>query len=388
MSISVPERFERAKSLYAIAQSRQPIARSLTDIPVSYELISDEWLTLALCARVPDAKVIGHTLDEPDEGTTNRRRIFLNYNHAGQQAGLPKSVFCKATQSLGSRMVLGLNRSIECESIFFNLIRPLLDIEAPVGLHSRMDADSLNSILIMEDLTGLVDFCESSTKITLDYALDQIMVLARLHGTFYSDPAKRALIGGFPALREWCDLTEQALDWSTARARGFEIAEHVVPAGLYRRRAEIGPATKVAFAYNDMQPQTLIHNDVHVRNWYVTAKGQMGLGDWQICSRGTGIRDVAYAISSSLDTEDRRKWELDLIEHYIDQLAAMGVTLFTREQALLSYRQQLPSALAMWTATLCPTPGMPDDMQPEEASLTIVKRICHAMDDWDSLDCL
>jgi hypothetical protein len=39
-------------------------------------------------------------------GTANRRRIYTTWNEAGKQAGLPASVFCKATHDLENRKCL------------------------------------------------------------------------------------------------------------------------------------------------------------------------------------------------------------------------------------------------------------------------------------------
>ena len=69
MGQSTAQRFEKVKAIYARELAQQLVATSRDDIPVSYELISDEWLTNTLCDNVADAKVIAHTLDTPDEGT-------------------------------------------------------------------------------------------------------------------------------------------------------------------------------------------------------------------------------------------------------------------------------------------------------------------------------
>ena len=384
MGQSTAQRFEKVKAIYARELAQQLVATSRDDIPVSYELISDEWLTNTLCDNVADAKVIAHTLDTPDEGTSNRRRIFLRYNDAGNKAGLPKSVFCKATQSLESRYVLGLNRSTEAESIFFNTIRPYLDIEAPVGLFANMNTESLNSILIMQDMAGQVEFCDHKTPMSLARAQSQMQLLAKVHGPFYAKPEKRKLLENYLTFREWCDLTQEAFDWSKARMTGFRAGKEVIPARLYARGEDADQATRRALNSHEHLPQTLVHSDVHLKNWYVAANDQMGLADWQICVRGNGIRDLAYAISTALTIEDRRKWEHDLIRLYLDCLAAQGATPLTLDETLLLYRQQLLCALGMWTSTLCPAPGSPE-MQPAETSLEFIKRMAHAIDDWDSL---
>jgi thiamine kinase-like enzyme len=385
MSQSAAERFEKIKVIYFKELEQQPVATEITDIPVSYELISDEWLTKALCAKVTGAKVVSHTLDTPDEGTSNRRRIFLTYNDVGAKAGLPATVFCKATQSLESRYVLGLNRSTEGESRFYNQVRPLLNIEAPVGLFANVSTESLNSILIMADMADSVEFCDHKTPMSLDRARSQIELLAKVHGTFYSNPEKRKLIEGFLPMAEWCDLTQQAFDWSGSRMRGFQAGEAVIPPRLYARADKVEATTRIALASHNNLPTTLVHNDVHLKNWYVAANGHMGLSDWQVSVKGCGVRDLAYAVSTALTTEKRRQWEMNLIKHYLDCLAAEGATPLTFDQTLLIYRQQLLAALAMWTSTLTPAPGSPD-MQPAETSLAFIDRMSHAIDDLDALE--
>lgn len=384
MSQSAAERFEKVKAIYAREIEQQLVVNDITQIPASYELISDEWLTKALCGKVPGAQVTAHRLDTPDEGTSNRRRIFISYNDVGSKAGLPASVFCKATQSLESRYVLGLNRSTEAESIFYNTIRPTLDIEAPVGLFANMSTESLNSILIMKDMAGQVEFCDHRTPVSLDRARSQVELLAKYHGPFYSSPEKQKLIEPYLPFSEWCGLTQQAFDWSAARIMGFKAGKDVIPARLYARCEEVDQATMRAIASHDKLPTTLVHSDVHLKNWYVAGNGKMGLSDWQICVKGCGVRDLAYAISTALTVDNRRQWEMDLIRHYLACLEAEGAKPFSFEQTLLIYRQQLLCALAMWTSTLCPAPGSPE-MQPAETSLEFIKRMSHAMDDLDSL---
>ncbi len=386
MSQSVAERFAKVKESYLRDQEQRPVAKDLHDIPVAYDLISDEWLTNVLCAKVAGARVISHALDQADDGTSNRRRIFLVYNDAGNQAGLPASVFCKATQSLESRYAIGLNRSTEAEAIFYNNIRPVLDIEAPAGLFCNVDPVSLNSILIMKDMTGQVTFCDERTEVPLARARSQVELLAKLHGTFYN-PAHQHLIAPYQFITGWCDLTEEAIGWSAGRQVGFKAGEAVIPARLFRRAAEVDPATIRAMQAHKDLPATLVHNDVHLKNWYIAGGGKMGLADWQICVRGSGVRDLAYTISTSLTVENRRNWEVDLIKYYLDCLEAEGASPLNFDETWLAYRQQLLFGLAMWTYTLSPPPGAPD-MQPPETSLAFIKRMTHAIDDLDALDCI
>jgi thiamine kinase-like enzyme len=381
---SMQEKVERMQRLHAQEQQRQAMARTIDDIPFTYELISDDWLTATVCRHVAGAKVIAHTLDAADEGTSNRRRIFLSYNDAGNAAGLPRSVFCKATQSLESRFMLGLNDVAESEVHFYNHIRPLLAIEAPVGVFANIDRDSLNSIVMMRDMQGQAEFCDHRSVITRARADSQMRLLARIHGPFYSRPEMKTLIEPFQTFELFFEKTEAAIRWSEGRIRGLHAGKAVIPPRLYARVDEIDPLTFKAFLSHADMPRTLLHSDVHLKNWYIAANGEMGLADWQVLTQGNGTRDLAYTIATSLTTENRRAWEMDLIRLYLACLQAEGASPMTFEETLRRYRQQLFSALAMWTLTLTPPAGAPA-MQPQETSLTFIDRITHAIDDLDGL---
>jgi hypothetical protein len=62
-----------------------------------------------------------------------------------------------------------------------------------------------------------------------------------------------------------------------------------------------------------------------------------------------------------------------------------GVPPISEDEAWKNMRQQLLTALAFWTITLRPAPGMPD-MQPERTTHEFLRRIYAAMDDHDALD--
>src|SRR5690606_11428400 len=100
-------------------------------LPLSYEAMTTKWLTQVLCDKNPEAEVIAFRLDAEDEGTTNRRRIFLTYNRAGELAGLPATIFCKATHKLSNRLSQANVGTIQGEVAFYGKYRQLLDIEAP-----------------------------------------------------------------------------------------------------------------------------------------------------------------------------------------------------------------------------------------------------------------
>lgn len=358
--------------------------RTANDLPLSYEAITPEWLTRVLAGNHPDAQVVSHRLGEPDEGTSSRRRIFLDWNEAGELARLPASVFCKGTPRLESRYLLGMNGGIEAEVTFYNLVRGGLAIEAPRPLFARFDPQTFNSIIILEDMTDRVEFSTHAMEMPLERAQSQMKLLAVLHSKYYENPELGSTLSRFNDWEDYFAITVEEAGFGEACQRGFEEAEEVIPPALFQRAREIWPATLKSVARHRELPRTLLHSDPHLKNWYVAASGEMGLNDWQCACKGNWGRDISYAMTTSLTTDNRRAWERDLLRLYLESLAAAGGPKLEFDDAWTIYRQQTFSALGWWTGTLGQPPDAPT-MQPRESSIEFIGRMTRAIDDLDAL---
>jgi hypothetical protein len=359
---------------------------SASEVPPSYAAITPEWLTDVLCRGAPGAQVVAHRFDERDDGSSNRRRIFITYNEVGQTLDLPATVFCKAAESLETRLVLGISGAGKNEVDFYNKLRPRLDIEAPVGLYAGYDTTNHASLIMLRDIGDTVEFCTDLTPIDWERALSQATTLAKLHSRFYESPELgSATIPVRTWHKWWRDMMLASPKFPESCDIAFGDSEALMPARLFRRREEIWPATDKSVARHEELPHSLIHCDVHLKNWYVTRDNVMGLSDWQIVSAGHWSRDFVYTMTTALTIEDRRKWEKELVRFYLDKMQQLGVTKISEDEAWLNLRQQLMTALAFWTITLHPAPGMPD-MQPERTTHEFLRRIYAAIDDHDALD--
>jgi len=203
-------------------------------------------------------------------------------------------------------------------------------------------------------------------------------LLAKLHGRFYDSAEVKA--SDLPTFETMFANIDAWLGWEKYCSNGFVAAEAVIPARLFRRQADIWPATMKSLAVHGRFPRTFTHNDVHLRNWYIAANGEMVLCDWQCFGRGHWARDVAYAMSTSLTVQNRRTWEKELLQFYLDKFHAAGGPVIDFEDALKYYRQHLFTALTFWTSTLALA-----ITQPSEASLAFIERITTAIDDLDAL---
>jgi len=224
---------------------------------------------------------------------------------------------------------------------------------------------------------------------TLDRVKDQMGVLAALHGHFYRSPQLDTTLGHMFRYDERFLALDRDHDFKGMCEAGLREAHRaapdVVPERLFAREAEVWPATVKASARHGALPLTITHGDVHLKNWYITNEGRMGLSDWQVTSKGHWSRDVAYTISTALTVEQRRAWEQDLLRIYLDAFAAAGGEAVSFDEAWLNYRQQLLTTLAWWTMTLTPGKDVPD-MQPRDITVEFIRRIAVAIDDLDALD--
>jgi hypothetical protein len=377
--------FDEIKRRFEAEQANPVTPTRAGDIPPSYESITPAWLTDVVGRGVPGAEVVSHRLGPRDDGTSNRRFIYLDWNAAGQQAGLPASVFCKGTQSLESRYMLGMAGGVQAEVDFYNVLYPDVDVIAPRPIHAAYDAETLNSIIVLEDLSKVVSFNTMETELSYAHCQSQMRLLAQLHGKYYESPALKAKLACFSKWETFFRIVAFEAGFEDACIRGFTQANAVVPPRLFAREPEVWPATLRCVDEHENMPRGMTHNDVHLKNWYIRPDGEMGINNWQNSAQGNGSRDLAYCISTAVVPEKRREWERDLLAYYIEELALRGGPKLDFNVTFKRYRQQLFAALAWWSGTLGQPPDAPK-MQPPEASLEFIRRICVAIDDLDALD--
>lgn len=377
--------FDEIKRRFEAEQSNPIVPVTSEDMPPSYESITPAWLTDVLGSKVAGAEVLSHRLGPRDDGTSNRRFVYMEWNAAGQQAGLPQSVFCKGTQSLESRYMLGMNEGVQAEVNFYTVLFPELDVIAPQPLFARYAADTLNSIVVLEDLSSKVEFCTMQTELSFEHCQSQMRLLATLHSKYYESPLLQSKLNMFSKWETFFRITAFDAGFEDSCIRGFSEAQSVIPARLFAREAEVWPATLKCVDLHETMPRGMTHNDVHLKNWFITPAGEMGINDWQNSAQGNGSRDLAYGISTAVTPEKRREWERDLLKYYIEEFAARGGPKLDFDVTFKRYRQQLFAALAWWSGTLGQPPEAPK-MQPQETSLEFIRRTCVAIDDLDALD--
>lgn len=367
---------------YVAERFTRPLARQRDDVPRHGMALTNEWLTATLCRNTPGAQVVDFSSPGGSVGTSTRMALRVEYNAAGQDAGLPTQLFTKSTASYTQRLLLGAAHVLDGETQFFMNLRQHVDIEAPLGYWGGVDDASWRSIVIMEDIavTRGAQFITATTPVTREQVFDLVDNLALMHGTFWEHEAIRTL----KTPRQHGENVGSLINMAARAKVGMERSKEVIPSSLYGQADRLWAGTERCLELaTSTLPPTLLHGDSHVGQTYITGAGRMGLADWQAVQQGGWAYDFAYLVGSACEPEDRRNWEVELLTTYLERLADAGGKAPTFDEAWLAYRQQLFYPYSAWAFTIGRAFYQPK-MQPDEVSLKIIYRLSTAIADLDS----
>ena len=287
-------------------------------------LTSDE-LGRVIGADVPGARLLGHSVEIDSRGTTDRARLRLHWNHAGQAAGLPASAFAKGTSSqLAPRVIVSAFGCHTYETRFFQQIQPeVADLTiAPYVSRSGIGG---RYVAAFEDvaLRGDVTFYNADDECPKVHAEAMVDLLAKLHGRFWRSPRFDTDLSWLEtyARRPGGPFMRRLFTWSEKK---FMAQDREVPDSVRRlTKAYVQNQPALVNVWEAM-PQTLCHGDTHLGNTFANPDGTAGIYDWQVFHKMNGLRDIAYFLMHSVPTELRRNEEKNLIARYLDGLAEHG----------------------------------------------------------------
>jgi hypothetical protein len=388
----IGKEFRRASAIQRIVRSvawellSDPKPLDLDRVPPSPQALTPEYLTKILCAGHPDAQVTSITLGAATSGSGDRCAFSVTYNAAGDQAGLPRDLFHKCLKSFYTRLHLLRCGIIENEPGFYSVIRPELDIEAPRAYHSVLEPRTYRLSIIMDDVVVSkgASFFEVSTPVLRTDIEGMLTILADTHAKYWESPRLDNEFRWLMKPDKYCATLTEGMELRELTATGFERARSVVPPALSTRGEEIWGAFVKSMDLSSRAPLTYLHGDPHLRNYYKTASGRIGLSDWQCTMKGAWSHDFAYAMLTSLPVENRRGWEKVLLKFYLDRVRAKGGNPPTPEAAWELYRRQTLYTFVGWLVTIG-FGALQPSMQPDSESLEIIRRAAIAVDDLGSL---
>ncbi len=199
-------------------------------------------------------------------------------------------------------------------------------------------------MLVLEDLADLqsIPQVDAANEIQSKTA---VRAAAKMHGLYWND------VGG-PALSTFLDYTRQFRRWAQL---GYLF--NLVPT-LHRFGSLLSPemrhlaetyGPRVADHLADLSagPKTLTHGDFRLDNMFFGPNDadDFVAVDWQNCSIHSGLRDIAYFLSTSVTTELRRSVERSILEEYHGALRDADVNDLQFDDCWRTYRQVMLSCL-------------------------------------------
>jgi Ecdysteroid kinase-like family len=304
-----------------------PIPRSLTDL-------TPTWLTSAFrdagilpCGRVVETTPVRIGQEYGFTGVVGR--VQVGYEDASGDlpgslvAKLPMALdeeasgYRKAQERDAARMRRHYERCAREERFYCEIGAPFL----PRLYYSAADEVSHGVVLLLEDLSGgrqgdVLQGC------TIDDAARVIDELAPFHARYWEG---RAPAVGFESTR----LAPAAHQERYERLLQLFLERHGDAGSPDVLRIAKRLSTRLAAIAERLnkRPRTLIHGDLHLDNLIFDAPGhRVVILDWQIASVGSPASDVALLIYGSLDVEERRTGEVELLDRYATLLFEHGVS--------------------------------------------------------------
>jgi len=296
-------------------------------LPVDASDLTPAWLSAVLGVEVCDVEVLDHAF-----ATNQRVRIALTYAATG--AG-PASLFVKlAPLDPVHREMIGAIGMGEREARFYADVAPSIDLRVPHA-YSAVTSDDGSFAILLEDLAAAgCEFSDGEWGVTADAAAGALEELARFHARF-EDPAARA------AVAPWLAVPQPRRTEMTAHLLRTVLDQHgdvLTPAYVAAGELYVEHHALLDDLWN-AGPQTYIHGDTHIGNVFLD-HGRVGFVDWGLSRVSTPLRDVSYFLTMTVDPEERRRSERDLIRLYLGALRSAGGADITFDDAWSVHRVQ------------------------------------------------
>lgn len=346
--------------------------------------LTPTWLTTALVegGHLDGGVVVGVEVRPLGTGQMSRSlRVSLEYD--GPSGG-PSSLIAKLpADDEQTRTTAAAMRSYEKEVRFYQQLAGDLPVPTPTVFHADIDVAANRFVLLLADLAPAAQGDQLLGCDVAD-ASAALEALAGLHAPRWGDPSLADL--------EWLHGDQET---------GRQMLAMLLPMlwGGFQERyaADLGPEVHqvgdVLFANIDHYlaptdgPVTIVHGDYRLDNLLFDPADDAvrGVVDWQTCTVGPAMRDVAYFVGAGLAVGPRREAENALVGDYHDRLVTSGVAEYPLEQAWSDYRMGTFAGLVMAVAASMMVERTP---RGDEMFLTMADRHTRHIQDHDALSIL
>jgi hypothetical protein len=227
------------------------------------------------------------------------------------------------------------------EVSFYAELASGLPVRTPACLHALMDESDARFVLVLEDMAAARPG-DQIAGCSVAQAEAALVNLAGLHGPTWG---QRDLADGRP----WLGGGGEAGGEVSAEVLR-PVMDMAADAFAERFAAELSPTEaavldgcrELVVPWLPLQGPRLAvtHGDYRLDNLLFPVGDPAGVTavDWQMASLGAPGRDVAFFLGTSLEIDDRRRHEGDLLAAYHRALGAHGVTGYGEDECRDDYR--------------------------------------------------
>ena len=346
---------------------------AVPSLPADASELTPAWLSDVLRTTVVDVKVLDHAV-----ATNQRMRIGLSY---GEGADGPASLFVKlAAPDPEHRKMIGAGAMGEREAQFYADVAPSVELRVPRSYWAAT-ADDGSFILLLEDLAAAgCKFSDGAWGVSADDGAGALEELARFHVRF-QDVAVRSAMAPWlaaaprpPRTDSTARLLQMVLDQNRDRLTPAYIAAGELYVQHYDRIDDLWNAG----------PQTHIHGDTHIGNVFLDGR-RVGFFDWGLSRVSTPLRDVSYFLTMTVDPDERRRSEDELLRLYLDALRASGGPAIGFDEAWSVHRVQAAYTVLATFLAFMPSYAAGDGMG---LGVALRRRSELALEDLDVVDAL
>jgi hypothetical protein len=310
--------------------------------PLGPEDLTAEWLTFSLQqgGALKLAKVRSFDAHELGVGQGFTGRLArVTFVLDQEEPDAPTSVIAKFPALPGqTRDLANRFRLYDREMHFYQELAGESGVPTPRLYFGKEGSSPGEFVMLLQDMAP-AQAGDLLTGCGLEAAQKLVILFAKLHAKWWGSPELDRLTW-LPApndsvATDFVDLAG-GNEWGIFKER---YGEHLPPkiASLGLRISN----DRTILDRLSLPPRTLVHADVRINNLMFSDDAGLELAsviDWQTATKGRGPMDVASLLTSSLQPEDRRAGEQDLLRTYHQTLLEHGVDGYSLEECMQDYR--------------------------------------------------
>lgn len=211
----------------------------------------------------------------------------------------------------------------EREARFYTELAPRSTLRTATPHASLVADDSSGCMIVMEDLSHLRQ-ADRVHGVTWDEAVTAIRTLARFHAGWHGSAELDEISQVWIALDNplYNVVLPQFVDagWAPCQVHGARFLDDDLVA-FGDDWSGLLPAMQRQLTTSP----TLIHADWRADNMFIDDQGEIVMVDFQLIGVGNGAYDLGYFVCQSVERSVRAGRERELVQAYVDELAANGV---------------------------------------------------------------